>query len=152
MAHLTESQCYLLPLRSRSTMMLSSSTSAVPTVESMSSNYFQSALRNLNASFNIPTVVKLKKKKVQDGRKPIISMQDLKTIFSQVCIALGTDRSETDTFFRLQTEVIYNFNNHFLQTIHERLSKWHYEQTIADIFLSVVRLLSFLLCCFPDEQ
>lgn len=121
--------CYLLPLRARASM-LSLSDRMVPTSEQ--SSYFQNALRNINASLNIPTVVKLKKKRAKEllggsggkdklakDKKPLLSMQDHKTIFSQ-------------------TEVIYNFNNHFLQTIQERLARWHYEQTIGDIFLSVM--------------
>lgn len=78
-------------------MQLSSSLSSVPTFETVSSSYFQSAIRNLNASFNIPTVVKLKKKrkdnKEKDGKSkknPVISMQDLKTIFSQVRTSTST--------------------------------------------------------------
>jgi hypothetical protein len=87
-------QCYLLPLRARASM-LSLSDRMVPTSEQ--SSYFQNALRNINASLNIPTVVKLKKKRAKEllggsggkdklakDKKPLLSMQDHKTIFSQV--------------------------------------------------------------------
>jgi len=92
-------------------------------------------------------------------KKPLVSVHEIKTIFSQarvtfivpacacvrvrvcVCVRVRVCARVSNimpTFVDTQTEVIYNFNNHFLQTIQGRLDSWHYEQTIGDIFLSVV--------------
>jgi hypothetical protein len=143
-------------------MLSPASERMVPTTEQ---SYFQVALRNLNASLNIPTMAKLKKKKTKEllglsgsgkeklpnrDTRPLLTTQDLKTIFSQVRRMPGhqslffwapVTNATLVAHCIVQTEVIYNFNNHFLQTIQERLARWHYEQTIGDIFLSVVRAL-----------